>query len=317
MKINAFDKVILLILAFVIFYVALFFYADVEKILNNLSNIKWNYYPIIFLIVFSYSLISGFRYHILLKKIGVKTTIKDSIIISIAGQSLLITPGGVGSLIKSYLIKKKFGNSIASTSSTIFVERWLELVSITSLVLVMLIWVNMIESQIVFFLGIIIIVFSFLVIRNTKIFSIISLIFSKIKFAKKFLLAIDESKKSFSPLLNIKTLSSTFGLTLITKILNLFVVFFIFSSVGLNFSIFLSGQIYYTSVLAGTLTLIPGGIVVTDASMLGLILKNNVDIATASLVIILTRFITMWLGTLIGVVVLKTSVLSKYVSKDD
>lgn len=309
-KFNLVDKVVLLVVISIIFYVAIFFYADIDKVFKNMTQIKWDYYPIIFLIVGSNYITSGIRYHILLRNVGVNTTLKDSFVISLAGHALLVTPGGAGTLIKSYLVKKKFGNSISSTGPIILVERWLELSSITALLLITLLWSSMIEAQIISILGTIVTILYILALRNAKIFSFISIIFSKIKYTKKFLMNIEESKASLTLLLNLKTLTSTFGLTFITKVLNLFVIFFIFESIGLDLSLILSGQIYYTSLLSGVLTLIPGGIVVTDASMLGLILKNNVNLASASLVVILSRFITMWLGSIVGLFVLKISILT-------
>lgn len=308
---NLVDKAVLLVIVSVIFYVSIFFYADMEKVIGGIGNIQWNYYPLIFLIVGLYTIIEGLRYHIFLKKVGVKTNIKDSLVISLAGHGLMITPGGAGSLIKSYLIKKKFGNSIASTGPIILVERWLELLSIVALVLITFVWHSMIEAQIISILGVAVSILYLLTLRDAKIFSIISHIFSKIKYTKKFLTVIEESKTSLIPLLNLKTLSSTFGLTFLTKVLNLFVIFFIFNSVGVDIGVVLSGQIYYTSILLGALTLIPGGIIVADASMLGLILKNNIDFASATLVVVLSRFVTIWLGSLVGLVTLKISMFSK------
>ena len=78
-------------------------------------------------------ILSGIRYHILIKELGVQTSLKQSLLLSLAGQSMLITPGRVGNFIKCYIIKKKFGNPISTTSGSVITEQFLELISSTIL----------------------------------------------------------------------------------------------------------------------------------------------------------------------------------------
>ena len=85
----------------------------------------------------------------------------------------------------------------------------------------------------------------------------------------------------------------------------MFVVYFIFLSVGIDLGIFDSGQIYYTSLLAGVLTFLPAGIVVTESGMIGLLLKYNITLSLATLGVLIVRFITTWMGMIIGVIAMK------------
>ena len=82
-------------------------------------------------------------------------------------------------------------------------------------------------------------------------------------------------------------------------------VYLIFKSFNLDFNIFEAGQIYFTAALIGILALIPGGIIVTETSMIGLLLKQNVEFSIASILVIVIRFFSLWFLMLIGFVTMK------------
>jgi len=109
-KKSFFDKTILVIVISVAFYVGLIIFSDFEKIKLGFQEVKLEYYPIIFLLSFAVYVLLGVRYHIFLKKIGVEISLKQSILISFTGQSMMSTLGRAGTLIKSYILKKKLGN---------------------------------------------------------------------------------------------------------------------------------------------------------------------------------------------------------------
>ena len=89
------------------------------------------------------------------------------------------------------------------------------------------------------------------------------------------------------------------------KLAHLVNIYFIFLSFGVDLGLFISGQIYYTSLILGVITFIPAGIIVTESNMIGLLLEQNVEFAIATLIVIFTRIITMWATTVAGVLTLK------------
>ncbi|MGI0056637.1 MAG: flippase-like domain-containing protein, partial [Nitrosarchaeum sp.] len=128
---------------------------------------------------------------------------------------------------------------------------------------------------------------------------------TKIKFVNKLLSNLDESRESFIKLNTKKNISEAIAWGLAAKFTHLVIIYFIFLSYGIDLGFLLSGQIYYTSLIFGTITFIPAGIVVTESSMIGLLLEHNVEFATATLIVIFSRIITMWLTTFIGIFMLK------------
>jgi len=298
-------KSILIIIVSVAFYVILVILSDLEKITSGFEHVKWDYYPLIFLLNFVIYFIIAVRYHLFLRELGIKISIKYSILVSFSGQSMFSTFGRAGTLIKSYLLKKKFQCSISSTAPIIIIEQFLDLKSTIIILIISLIWFEVFEAQIVTGLAIIITILLYLVIRNKVVFSLIKKIFSKIKYLNNYVDNIDESRQSLLKLLSFKIMAVTFSLSLIIKTLQVVVVFLIFDSLGLSIDFLLSGIIYFTSMLVGTFVLLPGGIIVTDSSMLSLLLSNNVDLATGSTTVIITRFVTLWFTVIVGLIALK------------
>lgn len=299
------DISILVVAISIAFYVGLIIFSDFEKISSSFEQVELNNYPLIIFLSFIIYFILAVRFHYLLQSIGTKISFRDSLLISFSGQAMFSTIGRAGAIVKSYLIKRKYGDSISSTGPVVIFEQFLDLKSSVIVLIISLFLFQILESQIITIIGIVSVILLFLIMKNNKLFFYLKKIFSRIRFLKKFVENIDESKESLDKLLNIKILIISTGLSLLTKILQIFVVFLIFDSLQLNLGFVETGLVYYTSMLAGSFSLLPGGIIVTDSSMIGLLLKNNIELATSSAAVIITRFITLWFAVIIGLVSLK------------
>lgn len=299
------NRIILLIIITVVFYAIIILSTDVNLLLDGIKNFKFQYLPIILSGVALHIFILGIKFHRLSANIGINIPFKESLKIFTAGLSLGITPIGMGTAIKSQILKNKYGKSISSTLPIIVVERWTELLSILILTTILLIWSSLYVSIIVLIFGYAIIGLFLVLTSNSKIFISIKKILTKIKFVNKLLSNLDESRESFVKLNTKKNILEAIAWGLAAKFTHLVIIYYIFLSYGIDLGFLLSGQIYYISLIFGTITFIPAGIVVTESSMLGLLVEHNVTFAIATLIVIFTRIITMWLTTFIGIFMLK------------
>ena len=105
-KKNFFDRLVIFTIIIIIFYIAILVYSDINEIADNISHIEIIYLPIIFSLMGVQLIILGIKYHRMLKKIGIDIPLKESIKIFISGISLIATPGGAGTAIKSHILKK-------------------------------------------------------------------------------------------------------------------------------------------------------------------------------------------------------------------
>jgi len=303
---NLFNRKFILILIFIVFFYALIlFVSDIEKIIFDISEIKLEYIVICFPIMMGSIIVTSWRYHIMLYKLNIKLNFKESFLLFTAGLSMLITPGASGSIIKSYILKQKINQSISSTTPIVLYEKWLELFSIVIVIGTLLFFTNFLEAKIVFIIGMIVTIFLFILFKYSVGLNTINKLMSKIRFTQKLKINTEEFRHTTENLTNFKTFFQLLSLTLLSKLFIITSVFLVFHSLSLNFDIFSSGQIYFTSVLIGFLTMVPGGVVVTETSMLGLLLSNNIELSTASLTVLIVRGITLWFLMMIGFLALK------------
>lgn len=301
---NLEGKSFLIIISSVIFYIAILLVSDIQSITFNFKNFSYYDYSIIFSLVIINIFISGYRYHFFLKQINVSITFKQSFLIFLAGLSMLVTPATSGSLIKSHIIKKKLGISFSQTSPLVFFERWIEFVSILFIMSILLIWAFYVETIIVLLIGIPISIIAYLILKKGSGIVFVNKIASKIPPLKNMLITTSEFKDSITAISAPKTVIPMFLLTLVTKINTIFMIYLIFQSFGINLELFSSGQIFFTSQLIGILSFIPGGILITETSLIGLLTKHGVEFAIASVAVIVIRLVTLWLSTIIGFIAL-------------
>ena len=312
-----FDKVLFLIVSTILFYVALLIISDINLIFEKLYQIKLEYFLLVFALMAGQLIFLGIKYHRLLKKLDIDISLKDSILIYLSGLTLIATPGGIGTAIKSQILKRKFDQPFGKTLPVIFIERFTELIAILIILTFFLIWNQMYESIIVVIIGYCFIITMYAVSSNTNIFTFFKKLFLKIKKFEKFITSFDTSRDSFSKLFEFKTLSESIFWSIIAKISQLLVAYFIFQSLGINLDLILSGQIYYTSLVLGSLTFLPSGLIITESSMIGLLLNHGIDLSLASLSVIVIRLVTTWLGTLVGIVAIKSIGIRNYKNSND
>ena len=297
-------KIFITIFAIIFFYSLFMMYADIQKIQYNFENININFLPImISLLIFSIFIRSIIQ-KILLDQISVKLSIVENFKIFFSGLSMIFTPGGSGQLIKSYIIHKKYDHSIQKTLPLIFAERFLDLISITFVISITLIFHRSYESFSILFLSLFIIGFVFTLTRNEKY---LNSFFQKLQKIPKIGKAIPDTTIFISSvhllhkkIILLKTLCLLIPITFIDGLIS----YFGFLSFDLDIGYFHSIQLFYTSLLLGVFSLIPGGIGIMEASLTSLLIHQNISLPLSTSITLFVRLCTIWLAFFIGTIVL-------------
>jgi hypothetical protein len=316
-KKSTFNKAVYFIIIATVLYGFILLVSDLNKIilvLNQIALVK--YLPILLLSVVTL-LILGWRYQIILNKLNLNFGFRESFWLHTAGIAMIITPGGIGSIIKSYFIKKKTGRSISSTTPILLYERWLDIVVLTIMIGGLLLWDYIFESLLVLTLGIFLSGFTFFMFKNRTTLKIFNGVVRKIRILNNFVVNEDEFFESTKILMDSKSVLSLLGVTFLSKVVPLIAVYLVFDLFDLKISLFTSGLIYFTSQIVGLFSFIPGGIVVTEAGLLGLILKQGIDLSVAATLVLLIRILTFWFPTAIGFIALKSVLTKNYSNSRD
>ena len=298
-------KAIYLIIVAVFFYVLILFLSDGNKIILVLNQIQFERYVAILSLSILTLLIHGWKYQILLNKLGLNINFKESFLIHTAGLAMLVTPGGSGLIISNYILKKRTGQSISSTIPIFIYERWLDVVVLTTIVGILLYWNNFIASQIVFVIGLILSGFIFFVFKNSVGLDLLNKILITTRILKKFVINNEEFRDGVKKLTTPKTTILLLSISFLTKLIPMIAVYLVFDLFNLNIDFSTSSQIFLTNQIIGILSFIPGGIIVTETGLLGMIVQTGTDFSVATMLVLLIRILIFWFPTLIGFIALK------------
>ena len=297
------NRIFISILLITLFYIIFIFYSDFDKIKTNYQNFNILYFlpvlPILFFSMFCRSLVQ--RY--LLKNMNIQISIKSSFLIFLGGYSMIMTPGGVGLIIKSYLIQKKYGHKISKSIPLVFAERFYDILAVEIIILSTLFLFFSITSVILSILLGIGIGIAILFIKVKKFNSFFLSIITKLKI-------IDDEQNSKE--LFLETIQKLFKIKFFIKIsiiitaLTFFegiIIFLSFQIFNIDIGYIESVQVYYTSMLLGALSLLPAGIGAIESLFVFLLSEKNISLDLATSTILFIRFITIWLLAGIGIII--------------
>jgi len=283
-----------------IFYVIFIAYSDFQEFSINISQFDFSYLPIILAFVFLGIMIKSLRQQLLYKQIKVCISFKTGILLFISGLSMIVTPGGSGELIKSYYLKKNFGYPLAKTFPTVIMERLLDLAGIVGILLIVGVLLD--NHNIIFLMLILLSTLSLIFAsgKKKKLFNFLLSIIEKIPVLKKQASSFSESYQVFGELTSGKIMTKTLGLSFFVWMTDAIMIYFIFMGFNLNFDIIFSTFSVYSSLLLGSLTMVPAGIGVTEVSFVEILRGEGVDTAISTSLVILFRLVTIWFLTVLG-----------------
>tara|TARA_Y100000996_G_C22502529_1_gene635031 strand:- start:93 stop:1046 length:954 start_codon:yes stop_codon:yes gene_type:complete len=297
-------KILLVIVSSIIFYSLFLIFSDFNKLSEQILDFKIEYLPIILPLVSVGWLALYLRWVLLLKNYGYQFPHKKNFQIFLSGFPLSITPGKVGELLKCELLKENFEIPRKITAPIILVERLYNAVGII-IISIFGIWFFDF-SGIVILITTCILISIFLVLRSKKFFLSVIKKTSKIKFlsrfSESFIDSYDVINKSIKPKIFITSslLSASYW------ILESLAVYFILLSFGINLleitDVILT---YTTSIILGVASFVPGGIGVSESTLIGLLTINGLVFSTAVSLTIFIRIFTLWYAVLVGLIALK------------
>jgi glycosyltransferase 2 family protein len=306
---NSKNKIILTILLIILFYALFVVFNDIEKISIIYAQLDLSYLiPIFGILMFTIFVRSQIQL-LLLNSLGIKLTIKQNYVLFLSGLSMIITPIGSGQMIKSHYMEQKYGHPFSKTLPLVFTERFLDFSAIIFLIWTTLLFYTFFEPLMLVSASTSLLLFVLLFVKNKKLRCIIQSKFKKNNFLTKKFPKLDNFEESILTFSNFRTILIPFLLTLFVTFLEGFVIYLGFLIFNVEIDYFHSIQIFYTSILLGIFSIIPGGIGVTEGSFITLMILHNFELVIASSLIIFLRLITIWFVTFLGFIA--TYVISK------
>ena len=302
---NKYKKRIIISIIFgAIVFLGLSIYANFEDLLVAFSQYNWLMFPLVLFLSFCNYIARYFKFAYYLNVLQIKTERKMSFLIFLSSFIMSITPGKIGEVFKSYLLKEHYGTPISKTAPIVFAERITDFISLVILSLIGALMYGYGKSLIIgiglFFVLVVIIISS-----KTISYKIIG-IFEKFKFFSKISNKIHNAYDSIYLMVQIKELIITVFLSILAWFFECLGFYLVLNGFGVEnvvyVSIFVATFIYGFATIAGAVTMLPGGLGATDASITGLLVLLQIprNISVASTLII--RVATLWFAVIVGII---------------
>ena len=304
MKFN--KKFFVFLISSIIIYATFLIVSDLNKLSENIVDFKIEFLPLILSLVSAGWVALYFRWVLLLKNLKYSLPHKENFPIFLSGFALSVTPGKVGELLKSQLLKEKFDLPIKISAPVILIERFYNAIGI---IIISIFGILVFDfSGIVILITTCLLILIFFILRSERLFHIFIQKISKIsflsKFSNSFMNSYDVIKESTRP--RIFIISSI--LSAIYWIFESIAVYFILKSFGIDLlSIIDVIPTYATSIILGVASFIPAGLGVSESTLIGLLSLQGLTISTAVSLTIFIRLLTLWYSVFIGFIALKIS----------
>jgi uncharacterized protein (TIRG00374 family) len=293
----------LVIVAGVAVLAAFSVYADVRELGQRLRGFGWSAFAVaVGLALLNYAL-RLLRWSLYLRHAGLAVPLRIRTLTFLAGFALSITPGKLGELIKSYLLRESCGIPITRTAPIVIAERVTDLLALLILGLCGVALYGVARGMVV--AGAVAIGLGLLALAWPRLAHALIALVCRPRPLQRFAPRLRSMYDGLAELLRPRPLGWATGLGIAAWLAECIGFSLIANAFpGAAVPLGLATLIYAATTIAGALSFLPGGLLVTEASMTLLLVQSSsgMDQATAVAATILTRLATLWLAVAIGVV---------------
>ena len=300
------NKILIVVIAVICLYATFLIASDVNTIYDKISHFKIEFVPIILLLVTSGWLTLFFRWHLLLRNAKIFIPVKDSFLILTSGFALTIIPGKVGELVKSQLLKTKFGIARSKTVPIVILEQFYTVIGIVMLSFFGIWYFELGVYVLGFFTAAL--VFIFVLLSSRKAFNKIVSLLEKRRFTSKFAEPLSSSYDTIKNGIKGPITLYACGLSMLFWLLEAISVYFILLGFGVEVIGFLTIiSTYTTSIMLGILSFLPIGVGVVEGTLTSFFTIHGIDVSLALTIVIVIRLFTRWYAVSFGFIALKLS----------
>lgn len=292
-------KILISIILAGIFYLGFTLYADFNDVISAFEKFNWLLlFPLLILALINY-LLRFFKWDYYLSLIKIKLRKVDSLSIFLSGLIMSVTPGKMGELLKAFLTREISGEPISKTAPIVFVER---ITDFLALVIISIIgaYVFNYGRGILIGAGAFLLLIIILISHKNMALKFLNL-FEKNRFLKIHLQSIHNMYESSYQLLRMSPLLKMIILSVIAWLSECLGYYIILRNFNIDKSLLWAAFSYAFATIAGAISMLPGGLGVTEGSLTLMLINNgqSKEFAIASTLIV--RAVTLWFAVLVGI----------------
>ena len=285
-----------------VIFIALTIYADFGQLAKAIKEFRWIFIPFILATAFASYLIRFLKWHYYIGTLDIHLPRKDSLLIFLSGLIMSITPAKMGEVLKSFLLKQVNGTAISRSAPVVVAER---LTDVIGLIVLSMGGVAAYKfgEKVLFVVGAFLA--GLIVLLSTKplMLGFIGL-FERGGLLSRLARKMHTAYESIFQLLSLRTLVWSTILSVIAWSVECAGFFLTLRGFGVHYEPTKTAFIYAFSIIAGAVTMLPGGIGITEGSMTGLLQGAAMPRSQAVATTLVFRICTLWFAVLVGAIVL-------------
>jgi uncharacterized protein (TIRG00374 family) len=290
------------VLLAIVFYFLMVVLSDIDGVAQAAETFDWVYVvPVLLLVMFNY-LLRAERWHNYLRRVELGLPRRKSYWLFLSGLSMAITPGKAGEALKALFLKIEKNAPVERGFAVIFAERMSDM---TGIIVLIAIGSFALPYGLVSCVAVVVLVaLVLIVVSNERIGTrFVGWLKSKRRLSRIGGMA-ERSLKDARQLLTGRNLAEGTAFGAAAWAAECLAFYLIITGCSADVTILECVFIYAFSSVIGAVSLLPGGMGTTEATMIGLLVLLSVTASTASFVVILTRVCTLWFAVLLGIIAL-------------
>jgi uncharacterized protein (TIRG00374 family) len=307
-------RVVLGVAAGVAVYVGFSIWADAGRVASALARFRGWAAALACLLALGNYAVRFVRWQYYLRVLRVRVPARDSLQVFLAGFALTVTPGKLGEAVKAFLLRESHRVPVARTAPIVIAERLTDLVALLLLALVGIFTFEVDRRFLV--AGALLVTMGIAIITIQPLAELALAVATRLPLLRRVAPRLREFHVATAALVRPVPLAIATGLSSVSWFLECLAFRVVVDGMpGAAVSLRAATFIYASMTIAGALSFLPGGLGVTEAGMLALLIRfgTGIDRGSAAAATFVTRACTLWFAVALGLPALITYARRKHV----
>jgi uncharacterized protein (TIRG00374 family) len=270
---------------------------DFQGFSRALRSFQVTLLPPIVAVSLAYYLLQGVRWHQLLRDIGVRLRLRDTVLLNFAGQATAVLP--LGELTRAVLVTEATSTSFGAVVATVTVQELIYTMVLIAFAVPSLIGVPHALPGVI--AALVLTALIFVALAWCPAYRWLRLFVAHTPGLRRFLHEVDELHNDMVLLLRHRSTLSGAWISAVQAVCTITALWLVAQALAPGaLSWAQAGLVFAVSNVAGALSLIPGGIGAYEASVVGLLVGMGMSPGAAAAVAVVQRLADKGLATLIG-----------------
>lgn len=282
-------------------FLILTIYADVGTLMQAFSRFQWAWLPVVLVCTSTNYLFRFVKWEYYTKVLGIAPSRRQNLIIFFSSFMMAVTPGKLGEVLKSYLLKQVTGTPVSVSAPVIIAERLTDFIGLIAL-MILGAWVFGTGRTVVAMFALVFALITALLAWRRGSLMVIDLL-AKLPILSRHGARLHAMYDSMARLVRPLPLAYATVVSIVAwffECLGYYVILRVFNAPP---TLLKSAFIYAFSTIVGAVTMLPGGLGTTEGSLTGLAILAGVTRGQAVAATFLIRLATLWFAVLLGILV--------------